>query len=78
LLRLRQLASRFAGYPRGSRSRAFAIFFSWRAVVPRLRDEGCFLAAARRSIFFRRTIRFLTLSLPRLCPITVNTRGCCN
>ncbi len=33
-----------------------------------------FLAAARRSIFFRRRARFLTLSLPWLCPIGVNTR----
>jgi len=33
-----------------------------------------FLATARRSIFFRRRARFLTLSLPWLCPIGVNTR----
>jgi hypothetical protein len=39
----------------------FAVFFSRRAVASR---EGCFLAAARRSIFLRRTARFLTLSLP--------------
>src|ERR1043166_5258596 len=28
-----------------------------------------------RSAFFRRTARFLTLSLPRLCPIDLNTRS---
>jgi hypothetical protein len=33
-----------------------------------------FLAAARRSIFLRRTARFLMLSLPRLCPIIFYTR----
>jgi len=32
------------------------------------------LATARRSFFFRRRARFLTLSLPWLCPIGVNTR----
>jgi hypothetical protein len=32
------------------------------------------LASARRSIFFRRRARFLTLSLPWLFPISFNTR----
>ena len=33
-----------------------------------------FLASARRSVFFRRLARFFTLSLPRLCPISLNLR----
>jgi len=32
------------------------------------------LASARRSVFLRRALRFLTLSLPWLCPISFNTR----
>ena len=32
-----------------------------------------FFASARRSVFFRRAARFLTLSLPWLCPIIPNT-----
>jgi hypothetical protein len=31
-----------------------------------------FFASTRRSVFFRRLARFLALSLPRLCPITLN------
>ncbi len=54
-------------------ARYFSAFFSpSRAVVPRLRGEGCF-ASARRSVFFRRFARFLALSLPLLCPIIPNT-----
>src|SRR4029077_3020831 len=33
-----------------------------------------FLASARRSVFFRRLARFLTLSLPWLCPISSKTQ----
>lgn len=55
-----------------SSSRLFAVFLSpRRAAVPRLRDDCC-VASARRSFFFRRFARFLTLSLPRLCPIIFN------
>ena len=32
-------------------------------------DFFFFFAAAKRSVFFRRRSRFLTLSLPWLCPI---------
>jgi hypothetical protein len=32
------------------------------------------LASARRSVFLRRALRFLTLSLPWLCPISFKTR----
>ena len=47
----------FAVYPRDSRPRVFCLVF----------------ARARRSVFLRRALRFLTLSLPWLCPISVNT-----
>ena len=46
-------------------------FFPWPAVASR---EGCF-ALARRSFFFRRLARFLTLSLPLLCPIGLTFAG---
>ena len=49
--------------------RYFPAFFPWRAVASR---EGCF-ARARRSVFLRHALRFLTLSLPWLCPIIPNT-----
>lgn len=49
----------------------FDFFFPWRAVAS---GEGWFLADARRSIFLRRTARFLMLSLPRLCPISFDSR----
>ncbi len=45
-----------------------AFFCPWRAGASR---EGC-LASARRSVFFRRLARFLALSLPLLCPISLN------
>ena len=51
--------------------RYFAAFFSPSRVEAS--REGC-LASARRSVFFRRVARFLTLSLPLLCPINVNFR----
>ena len=47
----------FAVYPRDSRSRVFFVLFLF------------FFTLARRSCFFRRLARFLTLSLPLLCPI---------
>ena len=46
----------------------------------KLKSQGCyfadffFLASARRSVFFRRFARFLALSLPLLCPISLNVR----
>jgi len=35
-------------------------------------------ASARRSVFFRRRARFLALSLPLLCPISLNPRVVCS
>jgi Putative neutral zinc metallopeptidase len=70
------------GFEAAMRAATSARAIRLRHLICNIRDEiaECYLAAfflsflasTRRSVFFRRLARFLTLSLPRLCPITLN------